>query len=360
VKAERQSYPVYLGSGFDSSVYRRALLGLPMSRIFLVCDSNLFAFHGQRIESNWISTGRSVETLVIPRGERRKSAATIGHLHDWLIARGAKRDDLIVACGGGVTSDLAGFAAATLYRGVRWGICATTVLSMADASIGGKTGINRRAGKNLIGAFWQPSFVIDDLEWLSTLPPREFRSGTAEIIKSSGLAGGRLFKLVRDWSELGFQTDHPGLRQILELTVRYKGSIVARDERDTGLRMVLNFGHTIGHAIEQSLSYRKLTHGEAVILGMIAALGVGERSGSAKSATLVTFSKVLYRAASQLPAVRLSLQDIARSVVVDKKRKTTKYRFVLIERPGRPVVCEIERSMVVSAIRHMLKEYQSL
>lgn len=360
VCAGAQTYPVFLGAGFGKPLYQRALSELTPSRVFLVIDSNFFVCQGRKFEQLWRSTGKPVEYVVIPSGERYKCAASVEKLHDWLIAARASCSDIIVACGGGVTSDLVGYAAGTLFRGVRWGICATTLLSMADASIGGKTGINHPSGKNLIGLYWQPSFVIDDLDWLSTLAPREFRSGAAEIIKCAGLSGGKLLRLVDDWSLQEFSPEYPRLNQIVEVSIRYKASVVARDERDAGVRMALNFGHTVGHAIEQSLSYKRLTHGEAVILGMIAALKAGEESGLAASDTLVTFKEVLRKAASHLPRVRLSLPKIMDAIKSDKKRVAETNRFVLLRRAGQPVVREISRYNIKSAVSSMLKEYHLL
>ncbi len=360
VHAGKQTYTVFLGNRLGAPVYRRALKGHSSPRLFLVFDSNLYACHGRRIVHNWQVKGRKLESLVIPSGEQHKLGETVASIHDWLIARGATRDDVIVACGGGVTSDIVGFAAATIFRGIKWGICATTLLGMADASIGGKTGINHAKGKNLIGAYWQPSFVIDDLQWLSTLPPREFRSGAAEIIKCAGLSGGKLLRLVSQWSELEFAPNSELLGQILTATIKYKASIVAQDERDYSVRMVLNYGHTVGHAIEQSLGYGKLTHGEAVLLGMIAALHVGELTGVPPTSQLAKFRSIIYRAASQLLKVRLSLPDIMSATGMDKKRSARNLQFVLLRQIGKPVVSEVKSSTVSAAVSKMLKELSEI
>jgi 3-dehydroquinate synthase len=352
------NYVVTIGRHLRTSVYRDVVKRLRPRRVFLVFDANFYALHGPALEHHWRKASSSVASLVLPSGETQKRQATVELIHDQLIESGLSREDLVVACGGGVTSDITGFAAATLYRGVRWGICATTLLSMADASIGGKTGVNHTKGKNLIGAYWQPSFVVDDTEWLKTLPEREFRSGSVEIIKSAGLAGGQLFRLVSRWADNSFSSSHPKLTVILKATVAYKAKVVGRDQRDFGRRLHLNFGHTIGHAVEQSLGYKRLTHGEAVLLGMIGAMSISNRLRISRTDRLEPFHRIVYGALPRVPKVKLDPDRIFDGMRFDKKRSNQKLRFVLLIEPGKPVVRDVPESGIKSAIDEIIRLYE--
>jgi 3-dehydroquinate synthase len=280
-------------------------------------------------------------------------------LHNHLIKHWISRDDLIVACGGGVTSDIVGFAASTALRGVRWGICATTLLGMVDASIGGKTGVNHSDGKNLIGSYWQPSFVIDDLEWLETLPIKEYRSGMAEVIKSAGLAGGKLLRQLSQVGDRLLDVEQPELVDLVAGTVAYKAGVVRSDERDTGVRLRLNFGHTIGHAIEQSLSFKRLTHGEAVILGMLGAMAIADRLGLSQAKRLGEFRRIVMGALSDVPSVRLDPDRILSALALDKKRTTKGTRFVLLPQPGHPIVRLVSKKEVTGAVEAMIQIYHA-
>lgn len=359
VRAGGHKYDVTIGRRIPVSVYRGIVRQLRPRRVFLVFDANFYALHGTALERHWQKSAPSISSLVLPSGEGQKRPSTIERIHDQLIESKISRDDLMVACGGGVTSDITGFAAATLYRGVRWGICATTLLSMADASIGGKTGVNHAKGKNLIGAYWQPSFVIDDTEWLETLPAREFRSGSAEIIKSAGLAGGRLFQQVSFWADNSFEPSHPELTSILKATVVYKAKVVGRDERDTGQRLHLNYGHTIGHAIEQSLSYKRLTHGEAVLLGMIGALSISDKLKVSRADRLGAFHQIVSEALANIPKLKLDSGRILDSIRLDKKRANENIRFVLLAEPGRPVVRDVPWPLIKSTVDELIRQYEN-
>jgi len=214
-------------------------------------------------------TGVKPIEMVIPSGEKSKSVSTLNKLYDFLLNEKISRQDFIIVCGGGVTSDLVGYASATTLRGIKWGIVATTLLSMVDASIGGKTGINHQAGKNVIGAFWQPSFVYSDTYFLKTLPFRELVAGYGEILKYGGLIGKRMLTKIEKYRA---RNDFYQDKTLIGMSAEYKANIVSKDEREENLRMRLNLGHTFAHAIETSTGYGKLLHGEAVILGLLAAV----------------------------------------------------------------------------------------
>lgn len=346
-----------VGRGLGLAVYRSALKTTRANRLFFVFDANFHALHGQTLELSWKGVIRATKSLVIPSGEKFKTRETVARIQDWAISEGAAPDDILVACGGGVTSDIVGFAAATLYRGIKWGICSSTLLSMADASIGGKTGVNLESGKNLIGAFWQPSFVVDDLNWLETLPRREFNSGLAEIIKCAGLQGGVLLSQVIEWGESGFNANYHRIEQLVKRTIQFKGMIVREDERDRSKRLTLNYGHTTAHAIEQSLDYRKLTHGEAVILGMMVAAEIENDLHVGNWESLADFRQTVASAAVKVPKVRLSLPAIMQAMDVDKKRKGGKIRMILLRRPGTAIVREVDPTTIRRALATVINKF---
>jgi 3-dehydroquinate synthase len=185
VTVGQHSYPVIIGHGLGRDLETVLSRSAASGRVFVVLDAGLYALHGKAIEKVVSRGGREIVCNVIPSGEKFKTSETVGDLHGWLLAQGISRGDFVLAVGGGVTSDVVGFAASTVLRGVRWGICTTTLLGMVDAAIGGKTGVNHGLGKNLIGSFWQPSFVIEDLDWLSTLDSRQFMAGMGELVKTT-------------------------------------------------------------------------------------------------------------------------------------------------------------------------------
>ncbi len=262
------SYTVTVGPGASEGL-AAAVAPLHAARIVVVSDSNVELLHGRRLAGLLAREGRAPEIIVFPAGEARKTRETKAFIEDRLAALGCGRDTAIVAVGGGVTGDLAGFVAATWMRGIAWVQVPTSLLAMADASIGGKTGVDHPAGKNLIGAFHQPASVLADTSLLATLPPREFRSGLAEIVKAAIVGDAELFGLIEEREALLGQCDPRAVAEPLSGSIRLKASIVSEDGREEGRRSTLNFGHTIGHALERISGY-SLPHGEAVSAGMVA------------------------------------------------------------------------------------------
>ena len=346
-----------LGRGLDTTIYRAALTSTSACRVFLVFDANFHALHGPTLERKWRGVARETKLLVIPSGEKFKTREAVARIQDWAISEGASPDDILIACGGGVTSDIVGFAAATLFRGIKWGICSSTLLGIVDASIGGKTGINLDSGKNLVGAFWQPSFVIDDLNWLETLPNRELNSGIAEIVKCAGLKGGSLLRRISKWAQTGFDSNHGEAGKLIGGVIRYKGEIVLADERDRGRRLILNYGHTVGHAIEQSLEFQRLTHGEAVLLGMLVAAEIENALGIGDPGSLGEFRAVVASVAVTIPKVRLSSPAIMQAMETDKKRRRGRIRMVLLRRPGTAVIREVDPKIIRRALATVISKY---
>lgn len=358
VTCREGAYPVEVGLGQTHRLKQLLGRSVGSGRLFVICDAQWYALHGERfLKGNGFPTKRTIVT-VIPPGERSKSDRSLSELYDYLLSEGIERGDFILACGGGVTSDLAGYAAATLLRGIPWGVVSTTLIGMADAAIGGKTGINHGRGKNLIGAFWQPKFVWCDLEYLYTLPQRHMVSGLGELVKCAGLAGGRFPGDMASFMATGNLYDLRRLEPLLRRAAAFKASVVSRDERDAGLRLQLNYGHTIGHAIERAVGYRGLLHGEAVILGMAAALQLGQLVGVAEKRPMTEFAALVDEYVKRVPRRKIDELRVLAGLAADKKRRGGTPRFVLLKRPGRVVIADdIPRRQIVAAVQQMLAKY---
>jgi len=260
-------YAVHVGAGILPSLPGLVRALLPAHRIFLVTDSNVRRFHGQNLLALLRRAGLPAHLLAVPPGEKSKRRQVKARLEDRMLDLGGGRDSLVLALGGGMVCDLAGFVAATFHRGVPFIPIPTTLLAMVDAAIGGKTAVDHPRGKNLIGAFHQPCAVLTDVEFLATLNEREFRSGLSEVVKTAVVGDPDLFgRLERSPSTI--LSRHPeAMMKLVSACCRVKVRVVEADARDSGLRAVLNFGHTLGHALEHHLRYR-LSHGEAVAIGM--------------------------------------------------------------------------------------------
>ncbi len=252
--------------------------------LWLVSDSSVFAHYGAEIQALLSQAGYTVQTYVVPSGEASKSQEQLWQLYTWMISSGVERRDTVLALGGGVVGDLAGFAAASVLRGIALVQLPTTLLAMVDASVGGKTGINHPLGKNLIGAFHQPRLVLADTAMLQSLPGRELRSGWAEVIKHGVIRDAELFAMLEAHAA-DFQQHAPFLQAagllttVVQRAVAVKVAVVSADEREQGLRIILNYGHTLGHALEATLGYAELLHGEAVAIGMHAAARIAVDMG---------------------------------------------------------------------------------
>ncbi len=256
------------------------------ARVFAVSDDVVWGLHGPRLTAALEAAGLSVAARTVPTGEASKSLALAAELYSWLAGERAERGDPLLAFGGGVVGDLAGFVAATYLRGVPLVQVPTTLLAMVDSSVGGKTGVNLPAGKNLVGAFYQPALVLADPALLRTLPPRELRSGWSEVVKYAalegsvpGLAGERLLPRLRDEGAALGALREPALSTAIRRCIAIKAAVVGQDEREAGLRRILNLGHTIGHAVEAAAGYGRFTHGEAVAIGLRGAARLAARRG---------------------------------------------------------------------------------
>lgn len=276
-----RSYDIVIGAGLATASGERIAAALPGARCVVVTDETVAQFHLGMLEQSLAGRGLHVGSLSVPAGESSKSFQRLGPLCEGLLASGIERGDVVVALGGGVIGDLAGFAASILRRGVRFVQVPTTLLAQVDSSVGGKTGINTPLGKNLIGTFHQPSLVLADIGLLDTLPERELKAGYAEIVKY-GLLGDRVFFewLERHGTDVLSGNDPEARLAAIETSVRAKAAIVSRDEMETGERALLNLGHTFGHGLEAWAGFSsRLLHGEAISIGMCLAAAFSHELG---------------------------------------------------------------------------------
>jgi 3-dehydroquinate synthase len=302
--------------------------------------------------------GLAVHRLGVPSGEAAKRLAVIEDLYRRLAAIPAHRPDPVVALGGGATTDAAGFAAATWMRGVPLVSVPTTLLGMVDAAIGGKTAVDLEAGKNLVGAFHQPSVVVADLDALATLPAAELRSGMAEVIKAGLIADPALAAACLERAGAAVGGDLDALFPLVEAAIRVKAEVVAADERESGRRAVLNYGHTLGHALERLAGYRGLRHGEAVALGMVFAARVAEAIGLARPGLVAGHVELLRAAGLPVDEVELDPDEVLEAMALDKKHGGGGggLRLVLLRAPGAPeLVPAPDRAVLVEAMRGLAR-----
>ena len=301
-------------------------------KVLLVSNPTVFGHYGERAIASLESAGFEVSRCILPDGEEYKSLATIQKIYDTALENRLERSSTMVALGGGVIGDMTGFAAATWLRGIHFVQVPTTLLAMVDASIGGKTGVNHPQGKNLIGAFYQPRLVLIDPLVLQTLPVREFRAGMAEVIKYGVIWDAELFakmEAAERLDELGYLGENL-LQEILVRSCQAKADVVGKDEKEAGLRAILNYGHTIGHAVESLTGYTVVIHGEAVGIGMVAvsrlamALGLWDEASHQRQLALIEKTGL----PTKLPE-GLEIEAILDSLQNDKKVKAGKVRFIL-------------------------------
>jgi 3-dehydroquinate synthase len=321
-------------------------LGTPKRR-FIVSNPTVWRFHGDAIAGL-----TREEPILLPDGERFKNLPTVGRIYDALIRAGADRATTIVAVGGGVVGDIAGFAAATYLRGVPVVQVPTTLLAQVDSAIGGKVGVNHTAGKNLIGAYHQPSAVIVDPEFLPTLPRREFRAGLYEVVKYGVIASRPLFDRLHTEMDRLFSRESDVLVPVITECCRIKGTVVEQDERESGPRRALNFGHTIGHALEAATKYRRFLHGEAVGYGMLAAANVAVARGTMTAEDRDSLA-LLVAKMGPLPSVAdLSAAQVMEAVGRDKKVIAGHLHYVLPVGIGATTtVTDVTLDELVSAAR---------
>jgi 3-dehydroquinate synthase len=347
VRAAGGRYTIEIAPGAAGRL--RAMLdaaGLPARR-FIVSSPTVWRFHESRFTS--VATD---EPILIPDGERFKHLGTVGRIYDALLRASADRASTIIAVGGGVVGDVAGFAAATYLRGVPVVQVPTTLLAQVDSSVGGKVGVNHPMGKNLIGAFHAPAVVAIDPTLLSTLPRREFRSGLYEVVKYGAIASRSLFNLVSNDLAALFSRDNQALLPVIDESCRIKARIVEADERESGSRRTLNFGHTAGHGLESVTKYRRFRHGEAIAYGMLVAAELGVARGVFPPADREELAALIVKMGPLPPVGDLTAADVVAAIARDKKVVAGQLHFVLPASIGSTVIAtdlsteEITRALV--------------
>jgi len=342
-------YEILVGGGLLESLGARLAGLVEPARAVLVTDENVAPLYLERARSALERAGFEVSHIVLPAGERQKTLERTQEVYGVLYERGLRRSDVIVALGGGVIGDLAGFVAATFQRGVRLVQAPTTLLAQVDAAIGGKVGVDFRAGKNYIGTFYQPRLVVADLETLATLPEREVRNGWAEVVKYALLVGGDLLAAVSATLDEG---GLPG-EEVVARCAAEKVAVVQRDEREqTGERAILNLGHTIGHAIEAAGSFAGYSHGEAVGLGLRAVLWLSQRLSGLADEDAALGQALLSAASLPERLEEIDPADAAALTARDKKADRRGTRYVLLSGLGRPLTgCGVPVELEAEALR---------
>ncbi len=326
--------------------------GLPASaQAVIVSNPTVDALYGDALAAALAPRHRQVSRVRLPDGEAHKTWATLNLIFDHLLAHGCDRKTVLYALGGGVVGDMTGFAAATYMRGVPFVQVPTTLLAQVDSSVGGKTAINHPLGKNMIGAFYQPARVVCDLDTLATLPARELAAGLAEVIKYGPIADMAFF----DWIEANIDAllarDRAALAHAVRRSCEIKAAVVGEDERESGLRAILNFGHTFGHAIEAGQGYGAWLHGEAVGCGMVLAAALSAELGLVPAAFVERLTRLVQRAGLPVQAPAMPDERWLELMRVDKKAEAGAIRFIVIETPGRAALRSAPDETVLRVIR---------
>ena len=318
------------------------------SRLFVVTDSNVAPLYAHRLEQSLAAAGFSVTVHIVPAGEASKCAAQLTALWEAMMEAGLTRTDAVVALGGGVVGDLAGFAAATILRGVDFVQIPTTLLAQVDSSVGGKVAIDLEHGKNLAGAFWQPRLVLMDPDTLDTLPDTTFADGMAEVIKYGCALDGSFFSFLAARPSRG--EIMAAIESVLYVCCDLKRTVVEEDERDRGKRMLLNFGHTLGHAYEKAGHYEKWTHGQAVAAGMVRAARLGEQMDVTPAGTADQIAALV--AGLGLPVeIPCTAEEYAAAIGLDKKGAGADISVILLEQMGHAIPHKMPKAALLEELK---------
>ncbi|MGH6626291.1 MAG: 3-dehydroquinate synthase [Burkholderiaceae bacterium] len=333
IELGERSYPIAIGPGLLDQPATYA--NLPRAAAALIVSNTTVApLYAQRLRAALQGRYPTVHIVELPDGEEHKTWQTLNLIFDALLQHGCDRRTVLFALGGGVVGDMTGFAAASYMRGAPFAQVPTTLLAQVDSSVGGKTAINHPLGKNMIGAFYQPQLVVCDLGTLATLPPRELSAGLAEVIKYGPIAD----MVFLDWIEAHIDAlmarDPAALAHAVRRSCEIKAAVVGQDERESGLRAILNFGHTFGHAIESGLGYGEWLHGEAVGCGMVMAAHLSQRLGLVDAAFVQRLTTLIGRAGLPVVGPQLGAQRYLELMRVDKKAEAGEIKFVVIDAPG--------------------------
>ena len=350
VAAAAGSYPVLIGNGAIEALGREMDAARLGKRRILVSSERIWDFHGARFRT----IGADKTPILIEDGERYKNLNTVARLLDALVKVHADRSTVVIAIGGGVIGDVVGFAAATYLRGVPVVHVPTTLLAQVDSAIGGKTGVNHPSGKNLIGAFHAPSLVVADPVVLETLPRREFRAGLYEVIKYGVISEPSLLDRLRETLPAIFAREGSAVAPLVSASCRIKAAVVAADERESGPRRILNFGHTVGHALEAVTKYKRFRHGEAIGYGMLAALAIGVARGVTPK-SLGEEIDALITQLGPLPSVAdISSKEVLAAMTLDKKVVNGTLHFIAASDRGKTIeLTDVSEREIKTALKKL-------
>lgn len=358
LKLPNNNYDILIGQNSTTKL-EEFLKSTKYSKIFIVTDQNVANYHLSYIQNIVDKTGVDYSSIVTEVGEKVKSFQHLEKLTDEIISKGVDRKSLIIAFGGGVIGDLSGFAASILMRGIDFVQVPTTLLAMVDSSVGGKTAVNSSLGKNLIGSFYQPKLVICDTRYLKTLPTREFLSGYAEVVKYGFIENKEFFDYLRENHEQIFNSSEDELKYIIKESCKSKAEIVSQDEREGGVRALLNFGHTFGHIFETEAHYSsKILHGEAVAIGMAMAARMSVNLGFLGQDECDEIVSYLKECAFILDVEEFGFKyersNLIQHLFKDKKVENKKLTFILLKKIGQAF---IEKDVDILAFEKVLDEY---
>jgi shikimate kinase / 3-dehydroquinate synthase len=361
VKAATQSYPIFVGYGLLDKLGEKMKQAALSGTATIISDENVFSLYGSKVEGILKDAGFAVNSFVVPPGEETKSMDYAIKIYDFLVKHRVERDDIIIALGGGMVGDLAGFVAATFLRGVPWVQVPTSLVAMVDASIGGKVGVNHPEGKNLIGAFYQPNLVLADCQTLTTLPQRELTSGWAEVIKHGLILDKEFFEFLEANVNRLTKLESELLTRAIARSAAIKAQVVSQDEKEReGRRTLLNYGHTIAHGLEAATQYKRFLHGEAVAIGMMGAAKLSQRLGLLPSAAVERQQALLQKFGlptslrAKRSNLKSSLAGITKAMELDKKVRGKAIRWVLLQDIGKAIIrSDVPRQDVLAVLQEL-------
>jgi 3-dehydroquinate synthase len=345
-----RSYPIYIGTDLleQKALFEPHLKST--TTVFIVSNTTVAPLYAKALTNTLTQLGKTVRLLELPDGESFKDWQHLQLIFDELLAHGADRQSMIVALGGGVVGDMAGFGAASFMRGIRFIQVPTTLLAQVDSSVGGKTGINHPLGKNMIGAFHQPVAVIADLNTLRTLPARELSAGLAEVIKHGAIADADFLDWIEANTSALLACDTNAMAHAVLRSCEIKSAVVSADERESGIRATLNFGHTFGHAIESGLGYGEWLHGEAVGCGMVMAADLSARLGHISQVDAQRLKQIIESMHLPIVPPKLGIERFMELMQVDKKTEAGQIRYITLESVGVVRIQQVPETTVIETL----------
>jgi shikimate kinase/3-dehydroquinate synthase len=351
-----ERYPIFVGWGLLRSLGERVRQAGLSGNAYVVADASVCALYGDAVMASLREAGFGVHSFAVPPGEMSKTPDTVSHVYDWLVDCRAERGDVVVAVGGGVITDMVGFVAASFLRGLSLVQVPTSLIAMTDAAVGGKTAVNHPKAKNLIGAFYQPRLVLADVQALTTLPERELTCGWAEVIKHGLVLDGELNAFLTKNGKRLMKLNPEATTEAVRRSVAVKARIVSEDEKEQGRRILLNYGHTIGHAVEAATDYGRFLHGEAVSIGMMGAAMISHEMGLLSAEVVKKHRNVLEEFGLPTSCSGVDAKGFLKAMELDKKVKSKAVRWVLLEGIGQPVIRQDAPRQVVAKVLEELLE----